>query len=85
MSESIMRPVGASGPEIQRIVEGMEPFLMQFSRDQVLIACLSIAILIQDPDIAVENLQAGVKGASEWMCLYLSSLGEGTIPKEMLN
>jgi len=42
----------------------------------ILLSVLSIALILQHPDIDPEDLSLGVKGASEWIALYLSTLTE---------
>ena len=40
----------------------------------VIMSCLTIALLNQVRDPTTKQLQDGVKGASEWITLYASSL-----------
>ena len=63
-----------TGKEIQDIVEAMEPVLEGKLSANVLMACLALAIIIQCPNLTPEQLSTGVRGASEWIALYASSL-----------
>ena len=86
-NRELIQETKATGAEIDEILKAIEPGLMNRPRHHVLIACLSIAVLIMHPDISPEKLQEGVKGASQWICLFLSGMGEDgeVIPKERLN
>jgi len=76
----------ASGVDISRIIHKMEPAIENEERHLVLIACLSIACLVMDPDLTPEQLTDGVAGASEWMSLYLANRNEdGVVPLSQLN
>ena len=68
--------VDKSGEEVARIVNAMEQVFGDENREVMLMACLSLSILIQHENITMEQLQAGVLGASEWIALYLTSLEE---------
>jgi hypothetical protein len=87
MNESgSVREISATGADVQMIVEQIEPILMGFPRHHVLIACITLAMLMQHPDISPTQLQEGVKGVSQWMALFLSTTGDdGVTPKELLN
>lgn len=63
----------ATGEEINTIIHALEPTLSNFRADRVCIACLSIVIAAMDPEMPIEKLQEGVKGASEWIVAYISS------------
>lgn len=84
MSDSIIGEAHASGEEIFELVSKIEPTLYGVERGKALIACLSIAVTIMNPDIEPEQLQECVSGASKWICLFLAGENEG-IPKEQLN
>lgn len=75
----------ATGAEIGRIVDEIVPILGKEDPIHVLMACLSIAIVVQDPDISPEHLADGVKGTSEHIALWLSSIYDAQVPKEQLN
>jgi hypothetical protein len=66
----------ASGETINNIVTQMEPLLVNFPREQVIIACLSVAVAAQKPDVTEDELVGAVEGASRWICLYLADIPE---------
>ena len=43
----------------------------------VLMACLSLALMIQMPAVNSRELHQGVLGASEWISLFLASIEDG--------
>lgn len=43
----------------------------------VLMACLSLALMIQMPSVNSKELHQGVLGASEWISLFLASIEDG--------
>ena len=57
----------------------------------VLMACLSLALMIQMPSINSKELHQGTLGASEWISLFLTSLEDGdmdtstVLPKNKVN
>ena len=71
-----------TGKEIQKIVEAMEPLLKEHSSYNVMMACLALAIITQFSDLTPEQLSAGVKGASEWIAVYVSAISN---PEEKAN
>ena len=76
----------ATGSQIQEIIEQIEPFLIDKPQHHVLIACLSVAILLMDPNISPEELQEGVKGASHYLVMFLSGMDDGVeLSKEKIN
>ena len=82
----LIHETSATGAQIQDIVDAVGPVLEQWPRSHVLIACISIAILLTYPDITPEQLKRGVKGASQWICMFLEAEDEtGKIPKALLN
>lgn len=83
--EPIISEATATGEEIFEIVTRIEPALMGVSRGNAVIATLSIAVTLMNPDISPEQLGAAVSGASRWICLFLSGEERNELPKEMLN
>ena len=57
----------------------------------VLMACLSLALMIQMPSVNSRELHQGVLGASEWISLFLASIEDGdmdtstVLPKNKVN
>lgn len=64
----------ASGSDIARIATNIEETVADERIDHVILACLVIATLVQDPNMNSENLQACVKSASEHIALHISTL-----------
>lgn len=86
MSDSVITTAQATGEDIFELVNKIEPTLYGVERGTALIACLSIAITIMNPDIEPDKLRDAVSGASKWICLFLADedYKAGT-PGEMLN
>lgn len=63
----------ATGEEVYQLVCQIEPILIGVDRAKAIMACLSIALILQNPDLTPQEIQEGVRGASQWMCLYLST------------
>jgi hypothetical protein len=66
--------IEAKGEEILKITAMMSDVVMGERADHVIMACLAMVISIQNPTITVEGLVEGVRGASEWIDFYLTSL-----------
>lgn len=64
------------GPEIARIVNAMQEVFGDEDRTAMMMACLSMALILQHEDISMDDLKDGVLGASEWIALFLTSLEE---------
>ena len=76
----------ATGAEIGRIVEEVSPILSKEDPSHVLMACLSLAFVVQDPDITPDDLARGVRSASEHIALFLSALYEpAEVPASQIN
>lgn len=67
----------ASSEAVNEIVLKLEPVLLEYPREQVIIACLAVAIAAQKPDLTEKELIGAVEGASRWICLYLAEVPEG--------
>lgn len=63
-----------TGEQVYGVVSKMEPVLEGVSRKLAIVACLSIAITLMDPSIEPEDIQAGVREASQHLCLWLDGL-----------
>lgn len=84
MSNSHIVESTATGQEIADIVAGVQEALLGVPRGHAIIACLSMALILQNPDISPEQLQSGIKDVSRYVCLLLE--GEETpLEKRMLN
>jgi hypothetical protein len=68
----------ATGHEVTRIInEKLAPSLEGENQSSAVIAMLTMIMLIMKPVISAEDIQQGVLGVSQWMCLFLSSLDDG--------
>lgn len=63
----------ATGEEIERIiVSKLLPAIDNEERHKVIISLLTLAITILKPSVTAEEIQEGVQGCSQWLCLFLS-------------
>lgn len=85
MTKSFVSETSASGEEIHAIVCALEPVLASVTRPLGIIACLSIALQLMDPEITADKLQEGVKETSRFICMFLEEVPGPEIPKEKLN
>ena len=60
-----------TGEKVYEVVSKMEPILEGVSRKLAIVACLSIAISLMDPQLEPEDIQIGVREASQYLCLFL--------------
>lgn len=65
----------ASSEKISQIVGRIEDAVVGETPGSVIIACLSLCILIQKNDIAVEGLQQVLRDVSNYLCLALEGAG----------
>ena len=62
----------ATGDEVARIIyERILPNVVNEERSKVIIALLTMTLSMMKPDITPEEIQEGVKGTSEYICLFL--------------
>lgn len=59
--------------EVVRVVHGL---LNQYDADTVYTGLVASALITQDPEISPEELQAGVKATTEFIAMYLGTVGE---------
>ena len=74
MSQTVVK-MEATGHEIEAVIRSMEPALEGKDANHVMMACLALALYIQEPDLTPEQVAEGVEGASQWISLFISSLG----------
>jgi hypothetical protein len=60
--------------EVAKAVEAMEASVATVSDQVVMMACFALAIAIAFPDIENKDLADGIKGASEWLALFIDNL-----------
>ncbi len=79
----------AEGKDVSRVISKIETAIGEDEDETVvLMACLSLALMIQHPQISNRQLMDGVLGSSEWIALYLTSLEDqkdGGLPPSKLN
>lgn len=64
----------ATGPEVERVISSkLLPAVADEDRSLILISLLTLTITLMKPDVTGEEIQEGVKGMSEWLCLFLAS------------
>ena len=86
MIEVDMHKTTATAAEVEGCLDKIFPAVAEEDPRVLLLSVLSIAFILQHPDIEPDQLTMGVKGASEWIALYLSTLSEtGALPPEKLN
>lgn len=66
--------------EIQDTIEAMVTAVDGQDIRKVMTACLVITLVSMYPGIKVDQLTEGVKGASEWISLYIASINGTDIP-----
>lgn len=85
MSTSVVQ-TEASMDRVHQLVMKIEPALEGEEVQHILLASLVVAIAIQHDGITPTQLAKGVKGASEWIALYLDQVeSEDSVRKEVLN
>lgn len=84
MTQNMIEESSATGSEVYEVVARIEPALDGVSRKIAIIACIAIAITAMNPDMTEDEVQAGVKGCSEWIALYVSGIGT-KLTKDQLN
>lgn len=76
----------ASGKEIMRVFRKIEAACMGESELYAMAACQMAVFIIQKPNINSEQLSDGVKGASEWVAMFLAGiLDTKDVEKNKLN
>ena len=75
------------GQEIAPLIARIEECLVNApSRDHVIIALISMALIVTYPEISPEQLQAAVREVSNHICLIVDTPpAEGSDPKMRLN
>jgi hypothetical protein len=68
--------ISTNGADVKALLDELAPILTDKDSGLVLMTSLSIAFLVQDPDISAEKLVDGIKAASEFIALYLSEAPE---------
>jgi hypothetical protein len=66
--------VYSTGADVAKVVDSIEPILSGFPDQDVIMACISIAICLQHPSISADQLTDAVYGATKWIADYLEFL-----------
>lgn len=72
------------GDEIVGIALDIEEALDGVPRNHAVIALLSVVVTMLSPDSDVKEIQDAVRGASEWLCLFLEG-NDPNAPKQLMN
>ncbi len=71
----------ATGADVERLIRlKLLPAIADEDRSLILISLMTLTLTLMKPDITGEEIQDGVKGMSEWMCLFLSTGDESELP-----
>ena len=75
------------GQEIAPLIASIEEVLTEApSRDHVIVALISMALIVTYPEITPEALQTAVRDVSNYICLVMDQpTPEGADPKMTLN
>ncbi len=66
----------ASNTEVERLADKLIPVLEGEERSLAVITLLTLTLSIVQPDITADQVFAGVKGMSEWICMFLAEPNE---------
>lgn len=78
MSNEVITETRVTGKEVADVLQAMSPVLEKFNENVAGIACLSMFILLQKPDIKIEDLVTLVKGTSDYVATCLTE-GNGEV------
>jgi len=70
---SLIHEVKSSGEEIYQVVNAIEMALEGATKASAVIACISIALGLQFPEISPEDRVEGVHDISRYICLWIDS------------
>ena len=73
----------ASGQDLIRVVGLIDDVVAGEPANHVAMACLAIAITCQQSNIEPESLAEGIKGCSEWIACFLTSVNDDIDKKEL--
>ena len=68
--------------DIEEIIDDIQPMLVGQPRLHVILAMLTIALGLYNPDLTSDQLKKGIMDASEWMSTYVDNQ---PLPKERMN
>lgn len=67
--------------EVQRVMNKIVRSLEGEEDSTVVMGCLALAVSAQLSDYTVEQLKIGIRGSSEWIALYASTLDPNSTAK----
>lgn len=65
--------------DVQRIMNKVMNAVDGEDDSAVIMSCLGLAVSSQCQDYTLDQLKAGIKGASEWIALYASSIDPASL------
>jgi hypothetical protein len=71
--DSIINHYKVSGEEIHNIIGAIEEICVNVPKPQLVIACLSLALTENYPNISSEDKVDGVNEISKYICLWVDS------------
>jgi hypothetical protein len=73
MSQPVIVESAATGEEIEAIIaQRLVPAIADLDRSKVMLSLLTFFFVLMKPDLTPKELKDGVRGASQWICLFLS-------------
>ena len=82
MSTANIAPIqqlSATGEQVGAIIDKIEGAITGEPKHHVLMACLTLALVMQYPNISAEELQEGVKRTSQFIAFYLEGINGAQI------
>lgn len=65
--------VQVSSEDYQELIDNLIPAFAGYSRAHGIAACLTLALVIMNPDISAEELRDGVRGVSQWLAQFVET------------
>ena len=72
MNSSPLVEIGATGAQIEVLINKINHALSGHSPAHIVMSCLANALILQKPDISPEDIQEGVRVVSGCICNFLS-------------
>ena len=82
---NLITEVTVSGERIAPLIANIEAILDGESRDEIIIALISMALIVTYPEINEEQLRQAVQDTSRFICLVLDPPEEGKDPRMLMN
>lgn len=84
MEQEQIVEVKVTAQEIGDVAEKIRQAVMEYHPYSVVLACLTVAIVLNNPSIKLEKLIDGVQKASQWIALFSMDL-DGISPGAKAN